>query len=298
MVAQSRGDRAFDAVVYTLLILLTLVCVYPLLYVVSASFSDPTEVNLGNVFLLPKGLNLEGYALILNYSMVWIGYRNTIFYAFFGTLLSLAVTSMAAYALSRRDLPGQGFFTFFITFTMFFGGGLVPTFLVIRQLGLYNTPWVLLILGVVSVWNVVITRTYFQTSIPFELQESAFLDGCSDARTFVQIIVPLSKPILAVMALYAIVGHWNNYFSALIYLDNRNFMPLQIFLREILIQNQTVDLMTGTDTESMILLAERVRLAETMKYCLIVVSTLPVLVIYPFVQKYFIKGVMIGAIKG
>jgi len=295
---ESRGDRIFSTINHSLLVLITLVCFYPLIYVLSASISDPILVNTGEVTLLPKGFTLEGYKMIFEYTMIWIGYRNTIFYTLTGTLINLTITLMTAYALSRKDLIGRNLFTMFFAFTMYFSGGLIPTFLIVKQLGMVNTIWSMLLLGAVSMYNVIITRTYMSNSIPYELQEAAFLDGCSDAGIFTKVILPLSPPIIAVMSLYYAVGHWNSYFNALIYLTNRNIMPLQIFLREILILNQMTDMMEGADTDTMILLAERQRMAMIMKYCLIVVASAPVLAAYPFVQKYFIKGIMIGAVKG
>ena len=290
------SDRIFDAVNGGILGLVALICLYPILFVCSASISDPTLVNTGGVVLLPHGLQWEGYKMVFEYHEIWIGYRNTILYTVSGTLVNLVLTLMTAYALSRRDLVGRNFFTLMFSFTMYFSGGLIPTFLVVKNLNLVDNPLVLVILGAISMWNVIITRTYFSSSIPAGLEEAGQLDGCCDAQLFMHVVLPLSAPIIAVMALYYAVGHWNNYFNALIYLNTRDYMPLQLFLREILIENQTTNMIAG-DTDAMIDAAERARTAQIMKYCLIVVSSLPVLLIYPFIQRYFVKGVMIGAIK-
>lgn len=295
-VGKGLSDKIFDAVNYTLLTAILIVVLYPLIFVVSASFSNPIDVSAGNVWLLPKGFNLEGYKSVLEYKMVWVGYANTIFYTVVGTCLNLVLTLITAYALSRRDLIGRNIFTLIFAFTMYFGGGLVPTFLVMKTYGLLDTRASMLFLGAISMYNVIITRTYFTNSIPWELQEAAFLDGCSDIQLFLRVIIPLSPPIIAVMALYYAVGHWNSYFNAMIYLTDRTKMSLQVFLREVLILNQTIDM--SADAEELMLMAERLKLAMILKYCLIVVASVPILIVYPFVQRFFVKGIMIGAIKG
>ena len=292
------SDRVFDIVNYALVSLLVLIVLYPLIFVVSASFSDPILVNSGQVWLLPKGLTIEGYKSVLEYEMVWVGYGNTIFYTLVGTSINLVLTLITAYALSRRDLIGRNFFTMFFAFTMYFSGGLIPTYITVKNLGLLDTRAVLLVLGAISMYNVIITRTYFSNNIPFELQEAAFLDGCSDVGLFTRVILPLSPPIIAVMALYYAVGHWNSYFNAMIYLTDRYKMTLQIFLREVLLLNQLADMMGSADTDEMMRIAERQKMAMIMKYCLIVVSSAPILCAYPFLQRYFVKGIMVGAVKG
>ncbi len=294
---RSRDDRIVDAVVWCISLLVLLAVLYPLVYILSSSFSEPNEVALGNVTLLPKGFTLEGYAYILDYDDIWIGYRNTIFYTLAGTLLNLACTLPAAYALSRKDMFGNGFFTALFAVTMFFSGGLIPTYLVYKQLGLVNTVWVMLLPGLVTMWNAVVCRTYFQTSIPWELQEASKIDGCGDIRLFACIILPLSAPIIAVMAMFYAVSHWNAYFNAMIYLSEKALYPLQLFLRSILLLD-TMNELIGADAESQREILRMAQLKESMKYGIIVVSALPMLVMYPFFQKYFVKGVMVGAIKG
>jgi putative aldouronate transport system permease protein len=290
-------DWIINTVVLTVCGLITISVAYPIIFVVSASFSDPVFVLSGQVRLFPKGFTLEGYEKIFSYQPIWTGYRNTIFYASFGTLINLAVTLPAAYSLSRKDLRGRNFFTLLFAITMFFSGGLIPTYLVIKQLGMLDTVWSLLLPGAISMYNCVIVRSYFSKSIPYELSESAFIDGCSNVRLFFSIILPLSTPIIAVLALFAIVGHWNAYFSAMIYLNNYNLFPLQVQLRNILLMGQMDDLMNA-DPEFIRDQIRLMQLRESMKYGLIVISTLPVLCVYPFIQKYFVKGIMLGALKG
>jgi putative aldouronate transport system permease protein len=288
-------EWAFDAGVYALLSFALVISVYPIIFVISASISDPYMVNTGQVLLWPRGLSLEGYYQVLKYRAVFIGYRNTIFYTVFGTALKISVTMAAAFALSRKDLFGRNALTLFMAFTMWFSGGLIPTFILVNNLGLVNKPYTLIILGAVSMWNTIIARTFIQSSIPMELQESARIDGCSDFRIFFAIIIPLSVPVIAVISLFYAVEHWNGYFQALIYINDAELQPLQIILRQILIMNQTVDMLT---TDEMIDIAYRQRLAMTMKFSLVVIASVPMLIFYPFVQRYFIKGLMIGAIKG
>ncbi|TBL70540.1 carbohydrate ABC transporter permease [Paenibacillus thalictri] len=294
---RSREDRIVDNIVLILGAFILLAVAYPLIYVVSASLSEPKLITLGEVYLLPKGFTLDGYRKIFEYDPIWTGYRNTLFYTIVGTSLNVALTLTCAYALSRRDLIGRNLFTFLFTFTLFFSGGLLPTYLVVKKLQLVNTVWALLLPNAVSMWNVIIARTYFQSTIPNELKEAAFIDGCSNFKLFVRIVLPLSKPIIAVLILFYAVGHWNSFFSALIYLSDLKLYPLQLILRNVLIMDQMVDLM-GLDAEAMQELVKRMELKEAMKFGIIVVSSLPVLVLYPFLQKYFVKGVMIGAIKG
>lgn len=288
------ADRIFGTFLLLFVLLLVLVFAYPLYFVLVASFSDPGIVGTGAVLLYPKGFTLVGYQNILKNTRIWVGYRNTLLYVTSGTLVALVVTILAAYSLSRRDLPGRNAIMGIYVFTMYFNGGLIPTYLVVKNLGLVNNPLVIVLLGAFSVYNMIIARTYFATAIPLELQEAAAVDGCSTQRLFFSIVLPLSKPIIAVIALYVAVSHWNAYFNAMIYLNNRSLLPLTIFLKEILISGQ-IDTSTIADPE----LAEKsAQLAGVIKYALIVVSMLPVLAIYPFVQKHFVKGVTIGAIKG
>lgn len=270
---------------------------YPLIYVLSASFSDPVSVTTGKVTLLPVQPTLDGYATIFQYGPIWLGYRNTLFYTIVGTLINMAVTLPCAYALSRRDFVGRNVLSIFFAFTMFFSGGLIPTYLVVKQLKMLNTVWALLLPTAMSVWNMIIARTYFQNSIPAGLEEAATIDGCSNLKLFFQIILPLSQPIIAVLILYYAVGHWNEYFNALIYLNDQNIYPLQLILRNILLLDQMFDMM-DSDPEARQEMMRLLQMKESMKFGIIVLSTLPVMVLYPFLQKFFVKGVMIGAIKG
>ena len=287
----------FDIINTILICFVISAVVYPVIFVISASISDPDMVSLGKVVLLPKGITLEGYKIIFSYKPVWIGYRNTIFYTVVGTAINVVFTLGASYSLSRKDFLGRNFFMLLFTFTMFFSGGLIPLFLVVKKLNMIDKVWAMWLPGAVSMWNVIITRTYFQTSIPDALQEAAHIDGCTNMRLFISIVLPLSLPIIAVNALYYGVAHWNTFFNALIFISDRNKYPLQLFLREILIQNQTVDIM-GMTSDEMEVMAYRVKLAQIMRYGLIIVSSIPILMLYPFLQKYFVKGMMIGSIKG
>lgn len=293
-VSISRADRIFYFATDLILCLMVLIVSYPLLYIVAASFSDPQNVAAGRVFLWPVGFSLRGYEEVFRHSQVWVGYRNTVVYTAAGTSINVAMTMMAAFGLSKRNLPGRNLFTFLFTFTMMFGGGLVPFYLLLRDLKMLNTIWAMLIPGAVSVYNMIVARTFIQSNIPAELSEAASIDGCSDFRYFFEILLPLSKAILAVLALFYAVGHWNSYFNAMIYLRDPSLFPLQIVLREILILNQI-------DPSAMLDPSQQERLegmADLLKYSLIVVATVPIMCVYPFVQKYFIKGVMIGSLKG
>lgn len=295
-IRDSRGDRIFSVINYCLLTIFAVLALYPLIYAFSASISDPIAVNSGKMVLWPIGVNIEGYKAIFENDWLLTGYANSIFYTVVGTILNVLVTFMASYSLSRKDMFGHGVITFFMVFTMWFGGGLIPTFLVVKSLGLINTRYVLLILGLVSVYNCIICRSFISSSIPYELQEAARIDGCNDFQIVWRIIFPLSGPVLAILALYYALGHWNGYFNALMYIDDRALQPLQIFLREILVQNKRIDM--NADAEELEAMMARVQMAQTMKYALIVVASVPMLIIYPFVQKFFVKGVMIGSVKG
>lgn len=292
-----RSDRVFEIINFIFLFFTLIIVLYPLVYVISASISDPVYVNQGTMWLYPRGITFEGYQRVFQNPEIWSGYRNTILYTVAGTAINLLFTVPGAYALSRKDLKGRGIMMGLIVFTMFFGGGLIPSFLLVSWLGMLNTVWALLIPNAVAVYNLIICRTFFQTNIPKELQESAEIDGCSNTVLFLKIVLPLSAPIIAVMALYYGVTHWNSYFSAIIYLKDRSLYPLQLILREILVQNQMNDtmLMTGDDMEAM---AKQARIADIIKYAVMIVSSLPIIVIYPFMQRFFMKGVLIGSIKG
>ncbi|WP_404810107.1 carbohydrate ABC transporter permease [Metabacillus halosaccharovorans] len=291
---RSKEDKIFDLINIFLVAIMVILVVYPLYFIVIASISNPNMIYEGKVWLLPKDITFEGYQRIFSDSKIWLGYKNSIIYTFVGTLVNVSCTLMAAYALSRRDLYGRNLIMFLFLFTMFFSGGLIPTYLVVKNLGLLNTMWALILPKAVAVWNVIVARTFFQTSIPNELLEAAKIDGCSDAKFFWKIVLPLSKPIVAVMVLFYAVGHWNSYFDALIYLNNEDLYPLQLILRNILIQNEaSTQMMSDIDS-----LAAKQRVSELIKYGVIIVASIPLLVLYPFVQKYFVKGVMIGGIKG
>jgi putative aldouronate transport system permease protein len=296
MMKDSRLDRIFlffNGLFLTVLVLLVL---YPLLYIVSASISDPVLVNSGKMWLLPKGITFEGFQRVFQNPEIWTGYRNTIFYTLLGTTINLCITLPCAYALSRKDLIGRSGFMALIIFTMFFNGGLIPGYLLVKSLGMVNTVWALLIPAAASAWNIIITRTFFQVSIPRELEEAAEIDGCSIFRLFFNIVLPISAPIIAVIALFYGVGHWNQYFSALIYLSDRGLYPLQLILREILVLNEMkASMLEGADY---IALEEQARIAGIIKYAIMIVSALPLLVAYPFVQRFFVKGVMVGSLKG
>ena len=298
-IRQSKGDRIFDAVNLILMTLLMLIVLYPLVYILSASISNPDLVNRGEIWLLPKGITFEGYIRVFQDNEIMIGYRNTIFYTVAGTIVNLFFTLTAAYALSKRELKGRNIFMFFFAFTMYFSGGMVPTYLLMRNLNLINTYFVLIICGAVSTSNLIISRTFFANGVPQDIEEAAFIDGCSPIRAFIVIVLPLSKALIGVMALYYGVGHWNNYFSALIYLTDRSMVPLQLVLREILVEQQVkADMMAGGAYVDELLLDAQVRLASLVRFSVIIVSSLPVLIAYPFLQKYFDKGVMIGSLKG
>ncbi|ACX63062.1 carbohydrate ABC transporter permease [Paenibacillus sp. FSL H8-0457] len=291
-VKEASSERLFDILIYAIAAIIIVIVLYPLLFIVSASFSDPARVLNGEVWLLPKGVTLDAYENILHNDKIWTGYRNTILYTTIGTAINIIMTILAAYPLSRPDLPGRNGIMVLITLTMFFNGGLIPTYLLVKDLGMVDTMWALIIPGAIATYNLIVMRTYFQSSIPWELQEAAHIDGCSNWRLLFSIILPLSKPILAVMVLFYAVGHWNSFFNALIYIRNEDLHPLQLVLREILLisQSDAVDGSVG--------LEKSILLAESIKYAVIIVSSLPVLLMYPLVQRHFVKGVMIGSIKG
>lgn len=291
-IRESYGDRVFLICVYILLAIILVVTLYPLVFIVSSSFSSPSAVAGGRVWLWPVEPTLVGYKAAFRNSQIVTGYANSIFYTGVGTLISVALTTMIAYPLSRRTFFGRSGLMMFIVFTMLFSGGLIPTYLVVKAVGLIDTRWALLLPNAIWVWQVIIARTFFSTSLPDELAEASEIDGCSDLRYVWSVVLPLSKPILAVLALMYAVGQWNAYFDALIYLKTNTLFPLQLFLRSILIQNAD----TGALNASQI--ADKQQLLALMKYSVIVVSSLPVLIIYPFVQRYFVQGMLIGSVKG
>ncbi|WP_026486273.1 carbohydrate ABC transporter permease [Caldanaerobius polysaccharolyticus] len=289
------SDVIFDIIVYGLCILIFIVIAYPCYFIVIASVSNANLVATGQVTLYPKGFSLYGYKQIFQDGRIWIGYKNTIIYTVLGTLVNLLFTLPAAYALSRKEFSARRVIMLFFVFTMFFNGGLIPTYLLIKQLHLIDTMWVFIIPFCVNVFNLIITRTFFEESIPKELYEAASLDGCSHFQFFGKIVLPLSKPIIAVMALYYMVGHWNDFFTALIYIKSDNLKPLQIILRDILLVNQVFAEGAGLGGNAG---GYAQQYADAVKYGVIIVSTVPILLFYPFIQKYFEKGVMIGSLKG
>ena len=297
-IGRCKQDVVFDVVIFILLTLIFLIVAYPLYFVIISSFSDPVAVAGGKVTLYPVGITLDGYAKVFKTSEVMRGFANSLLYTFTGVAVNLLCTLPTSYALSRKDFPLRNPITFFYMVTMFVGGGMIPSYLVIKNTGLLNTMCALVIPGAVGVYNMIVARTFFITNIPLELMEAAKLDGCGNTRFFLSIVLPLSGAIIAILFLYYGVGHWNSYFSALLYIDDREKWPLQLELRNILLQNSVNMTKTTMTAEE---LAEKERqeaLKEMMKYSLIIISSIPVLIIYPFVQKYFVKGVMIGSVKG
>ena len=295
-VRKTRGDQIFDAAVAILSFFFLIVAAYPLYLVVIASISDPAAVSQGKVLYMPVGFSLRGYSYIFQNKDIWTGYANTILYTVCGTAGGTMVTLLAAYASSRTDLPGRGIFIRLALFTMFFNGGMIPTYLVMKSLNLTNTRLILILMGMFICYNMIIARTFFATNIPKELLEAAFIDGCGNIRFFFSIVMPLSKAIVAVIALYIGIQYWNGYFTALIYVTKREYFPLQLILREILVLGQTLAQGgEGMDVEAIV---EMQKISEAIKYGVIIVSMLPVMMVYPFIQKYFVQGVMIGSVKG
>lgn len=292
----SFANRLYLGIVYFFLAIFIIIILYPLLYIVSCSFSSPEALIKGRVFFFPVEPGLQGYEAVFKNEQVFNGYKNAIIYTISGTVISSLLTMMGGYVLSRREFPMRKALTVFFTITMFFNGGLLPTYLLVKQLNMLDTIWAIILPGSFSVWMAVVARTFIQSSIPEELYESISLDGGSYFQHFLKIIIPLSKPIIAVLALNFATAHWNSYFSAMVYLSSPEKFPLQIILRNILIQN-VVD-MSSIGAMDLSSLQEKQYLAELLKYSLIIVSSVPLLIVYPFIQKYFIKGVMVGSIKG
>ena len=290
------SDKVFDAVNVCIMILLLILFVWPLWFVVIASVSNPNAVLLGKVLLWPKEFTLDSYEALAEHKEIWIGYGNTIFYTVVGTVINMILTICAAYPLSRKDFVLRNFFMVMFMITMYFSGGLIPTYLVVNRLGLLDTRWAMILPGAISIYNVIITRSYFVNSIPSSLYEAATLDGANSAQYLVRIVIPLSKPVLSVVALYYAVGHWNDFYTALIYIYDEKLRPLQTILRDLLLttQLQLID-MAGLDAAAV---ERQVQVAQTMKYSAVIVTMIPILCIYPVIQKHFVKGVMIGSIKG
>ncbi len=303
MIAETKNDRIFLIINKAILITITILVAYPLYFVVIASISNYIAINNGNVILWPVNISFDSYLYVIRYESIWTGYKNTILITLVGTMINLILTFTAAYALSKTYLPGMKWIMFMITFTMFFGGGLIPTYILVSDMGMRNTIWAMILPGAVSAYNLILVKNYYQKNIPIELLHAAMIDGCDDMRAFINVVLPLSSPILATMALFYGVGHWNQFFDALIYLSDRERYPLQQVLREILLVNQEGTLaISGNTTEAMAegaaALSEMINRAETMKYAVILVASLPVLCIYPFLQRYFLKGILVGSIKG
>jgi putative aldouronate transport system permease protein len=292
--AKSTADKWFDALNILVLSGFALLILYPLYFVVIASISEPDQIYAGNVWLWPKGVTLEGYRRILSDPQIWSGYGNSILYAAASALISVTLTIGAAYPLSRKDFYGRNTFMLFFVFTMFFSGGLIPTYLLVKNLGMVNTIWSVILPSAVDAFGIIIARTFFQSTIPDELREAAFMDGCRNTRFLWSVVMPLSKPIIAVLVLFAVVRQWNGFFDALIYLENEKLYPLQLVLRNILIQSQPIgDMVSDIDS----LLAKQ-RVSELIKYGVILIAAAPLLILYPFLQRYFVKGVLIGSVKG
>lgn len=291
-----RGsDRIIDIVMMILICIFVLAVLYPLYYILIASVSDPYDVYAGKTFLLPSGFTLEGYMKVFREEAIAVGYLNSILYTAVGTLISTVLVIITAYPLSKKEMPGRKPIMIFYLITMYFSGGLIPTYLVVANTGLLNSMWALILPGGVSVFNVIVARTYFESSIPQEMYEAAKMDGCGQLKTFLKIVVPLSKPIIAVMVIFAMVAFWNDWFTALIYMNDKGKYPLQLALRQVLIQSQaSATAMSGMDGGY----AEANRITELIKFSSMVVGAVPMLIAYPFVQKYFEKGLMVGAVKG
>ena len=288
----TKADIIFEVILIAISALLFVIVVYPMWFIIIASFSDPGKVGSGQVWLWPVSFNLYGYDQVFHNSRIWIGYKNTIIYTLLSTIAQLIVTLPAAYTLSRKNVLLKGPIMFLFTVALFFNGGMIPTYFVYKAYNMLDTLWVMILPSALGIYNMIIARTFFQNNIPDELLNAAQIDGCTDFRFFIQMVIPLSSAIIAVVALYQAVAMWNSYMDALLYLRNQSRIPLQLVLREILVatSNDTRNAGTGEDVLA--------TLREAVKYCVIIVSTLPLMVVYPFLQKYFNKGVMIGAVKG
>ncbi|MCI9098003.1 MAG: carbohydrate ABC transporter permease [Lachnospiraceae bacterium] len=293
-ISASRDDLVYYIISGFIMSVLLVMALYPMVFVLSASFSSGDAVSSGKVILWPVELNLEGYKTVFRNNDILRAYWNTLLYTAVGTLINVSMALITAYPLSRRDLRGRGFLMLIFTFTMFFSGGMIPSYINISNLHLMNTFWVMVLPGALSVYNMIVTRTFIQTSIPYEMLEAASIDGCNDTKYFFSFVLPLSKAIIAVNTLFSAVNHWNTYFNAMIYLNDRDKLPLQNIMRELLVLNE-MNLSDLVDPEQALLMLNSV---AVLKYALIVVATVPILCAYPFAQKYFVKGVMIGSVKG
>ncbi|MFD0960159.1 carbohydrate ABC transporter permease [Paenibacillus chungangensis] len=287
------SDRVFDMFNITLFVIVLIAILYPIYFILIASVSDPNATNSGEVWLWPVDFSWSGYSAIFSYEMIWKGYQNSLIYAVLGAALSTAATISGGYALSRKDLAGRTPIMLFILFTMFFQGGLIPSYILVKSLGMLDSVWAMIIPGAVTAFQIIIARTFFQQSIPDELLEASMIDGSNNFSFFFRIVLPLSLPIIAVIILFNAVAQWNSFFKALIYISSEDLQPLQIILRRILITNQASEMMGDLNSA-----AEKAKQAELVKYGLVVVASLPMLLLYPFLQKYFVKGIMIGSVKG
>lgn len=293
-VKKSGNDRIFLAVCTVVLVTLMVIVLIPLLNIIASSFSDPKAVSQGKVWLWPVDFSLDSYKNVLKYDSVWVGYGNTIFYTVCGTSMNVAITLLCAYPLAQKTFAGRKMVNKLLMFTMIFSGGMIPGYLLVKELGLLNTRWAVLLPGLMSAYNVIITRNYIETNISSELQEAARVDGCSPFKFFIHFVLPLSKSIIAVITMYYAVGHWNSYFNAFLYLNETELYPLQLFLRDILVNSQ-FDSSIIDDPEMAKVVQSQ---AEALKYSIIVIATAPLMCVYPLVQKHFVKGIMVGSVKG
>lgn len=292
-IRQSREDNIYSFFNYLYLVIILSVVLFPLVNILSSSFSDPSAVVSGQVFLLPVNPSLEGYRAVFQNRQIWMGYYNSVIYTVTGTAISVALTMVAAYPLMRSGLPGGGAIMKIMVFTMIFSGGMIPSYLVVNNLGMINTRWAMIIPGAISVYNVIIARTFLKSNIPVDMLEAAQIEGCDDFHFFIRFVLPLSKTIIAVLTLFYAVGNWNAFFSALIYIRRAELFPLQVIIRNILLLSQMADMLGDVN-----LALQYQGMYDLIKYAVIIVASAPVLMLYPFLQRYFIKGVMIGSLKG
>lgn len=291
----TKGDRILDCFIIGILVIVAIVAFYPLYLVLICSVSDPAYISTGDVWIIPRGLNFAGYKVLLDTKEIWLGYRNSLFYTIVGTTLQMIVTTAAGFAISRKTLPGRRFLMLFFLFPLYFSGGMIPTYLVIKETGMINTVWALIVPVLVGHYNLVLARNYYENSIPEELYESASVDGANIIRYFFQFAIPLSVPVLAVMVLNFALGHWNKYFDAMIYISDDSIQTLQVFIKRITMQATSSLEGGGGDTQAMI---EQVRQKQLLKYAVVIVSSVPMIMLYPLIQKYFVHGIMMGAVKG
>ncbi len=295
-----QGDFRFDIINMIALTILMLIFFYPMYLCLISAISSPEEVFAGRVLLIPKGFNAEGFQRVLQNDSLWRGYLNSICYTILGTAINLALTMTGAFVLSRKTFALRGVLNWMVLITMFFGGGMIPTYLLVKNLGMLNTVWALVLPGAISTWNLIITRTFISSSIPDELQEAAQIDGCNNARFFVSIVLPNSSTIIAVIGLFYAVDHWLSYWNAMLYITKSEMYPLQLVLRDILLKAEVAlqNAQSGNDLDGGASIVELLRISESVKYIVVIAGTLPLLIVFPFVEKYFVKGVMIGSVKG